>query len=85
MLDDIKGDDFMKCPYCNKEMQLGKIIGDGRLKVRWCADGEKMGINDRLYTSKGEMPVDYSLFKFRLPAYVCFECSKTIIDGVPNQ
>lgn len=32
----------MNCPFCNKEMIKRVITGDGRAKVRWYADGEKI-------------------------------------------
>lgn len=33
---------IMNCPFCNKEMIKGVITGNGRAKVRWYADGEKI-------------------------------------------
>ena len=33
---------YKELPFCEKEMKKGTLSGDGRTKVRWDADGEKI-------------------------------------------
>ena len=39
----------MNCPFCEKEMKIGTLSGDGRTKVRWDADGEEIGLFDKMF------------------------------------
>lgn len=73
----------MKCPYCNNEMEIGKLRSKGG--VFFLPDGEKM---PKLYT-QNEMakhravsfpPFVLDVFPEYPSAYVCRECKKLIID-----
>ena len=69
------------CPYCQKEMQEGMIIGDGRNKVRWEAANKKMGIIEKMITDKGCLEANYTLAHFQIEANYCAACGKIIIDN----
>ena len=34
----------MKCPFCEKEMIKWTMMGDGRTKIHWEPEGEKIGL-----------------------------------------
>ena len=74
----IDGGDFMKCPYCNKEMELGYI--QSRDGVTWTP--KKRLIPAFSILRKGSVSLangaaDYSGCVY---AYKCGECKKVIID-----
>ena len=73
----------MNCPYCNNEMEIGKLRSKGG--VFFLPDGEKM---PKLYT-QNEMakhravsfpPFVLDVFPEYPSAYVCRECKKLIMD-----
>lgn len=70
----------MKCPYCGEEMQHGTITGDGRSKVCWEADGEKIGFFDKL-VGVGLIDAKYTLTQFHIVADHCLQCHKIIFDA----
>jgi len=69
----------MQCPYCNNEMKKGVISGDGRTKVRWCVEDEKIKFFDKL-TNKGIIEAKYTLSHFQIESYYCNNCEKMIFD-----
>ncbi len=70
----------MKCPYCNDEMKKGTITGDGRAKVKWVPEGDKIGAGD-LFTEKGVLSAPtYSMSKFKMSSFYCERCKKMMFD-----
>jgi hypothetical protein len=69
----------MQCPYCNNEMDKGIISGDGRRKVCWYKDGEKIGMLDRM-AGKGMIDAKYTLSRFKIEGSYCSSCYKMIFD-----
>lgn len=69
----------MKCPFCENEMQLGLITGDGRSTVHWTPEGEKLGVLASM-VGKGRIDADYTLTKFSIKANYCSKCKKMIFD-----
>lgn len=69
----------MKCPFCDNEMQSGKITGDGRSKVHWIPEGDKPGILESMI-GKGRIDAEYTLTKFSIEANYCGQCKKMIFD-----
>ncbi len=69
----------MICPYCSKEMKKGVITGDGRSKVFWEPENEKLDMLDKLI-GKGMIDAKYSLSKFRIEADYCESCKKMIFS-----
>ena len=68
----------MNCPFCEKEMTKGTLSGDGRTKVRWDADGEKIGLFDKMFI--GLVDAEYTFTKFRIKSFYCENCKKMIFD-----
>lgn len=73
----------MKCPWCNNEMEKGRLINKGGLY--FLPDGEKY---PKLYT-KREMEKHNAVYlppyMFDVPAvcpeaYICRSCTKIVID-----
>lgn len=48
----------MKCPFCEKEMKKGVMSGDGKSKIFWEPQNEKLGVMDKL-VGKGMIEADY--------------------------
>lgn len=71
----------MKCPFCGEEMQHGAICGDGRSRVSWEAEGEKIGFFDKL-AGVGLIDAKYTWGWFRIEADYCQQCHKMIFDTV---
>ena len=69
----------MKCPFCNKEMIRGIMSGDGRSKVYWEADGEKVGVLEKI-CGKAMIDAEYTLTKFKIHTEYCVDCKKMIFD-----
>lgn len=69
----------MTCPFCGKEMQAGIISGDGRSKVYWEPEEEKLAIMDKI-AGKGMIDAEYSLTKFKIQCDYCKNCRKMIFD-----
>lgn len=69
----------MQCPYCNTEMKKGIITGDGRSMVRWCQEGEKIGVVDKMLGA-GMIDAKYGLAKFEIESYYCSKCHKMIFE-----
>ena len=38
----------MKCPFCEKEMKKGIMSGDGRSKIFWEPQNEKLSVMDKI-------------------------------------
>ena len=70
----------MKCPYCENEMMNGSLIGDGRTKVRWHNEGEKIVTFEKITSEKGMIEAKYKLTTFTIKGYYCDKCEKIIID-----
>ena len=73
----------MNCPYCDREMESGKLKSKGG--VYFLPEGEK---NPMLYT-RGEMskhraisfpPFVLDMFPEYPTAFVCRDCKKLILD-----
>ncbi len=62
-------------------MKPGTLTGDGRAKVRWKVQGEKIGISDKLFTEKGCVRANYTFTEFQIPSDYCNKCDKIIIDA----
>lgn len=77
----------MDCPYCSSEMAKGRLIGDGRAKVRWQDNDEKFGFIDRSFTNKGCIEAYYSFSRseFQISGYFCEKCEKIIINAKPKK
>lgn len=69
----------MKCPFCAKEMINGIMSGDGRSKIFWEPQHEKLGMLDKL-AGKGMIDAEYSLSKFKIQADYCCECQKMVFS-----
>ena len=69
----------MRCPFCGKEMRKGVLSGDGRSKVFWEHENEKLGVMDKLF-GKGMIDAEYSLSKFKIQADYCDDCKKMIFS-----
>ena len=67
----------MKCPFCEKEMIKGTMMGDGRTKIRWEPEGEKIGLIEQL-VGIGRIDAEYSFTKFKIHADYCEHCKKMI-------
>lgn len=61
-------------------MKEGCISGDGRTKVRWIENGEKLYLSDILSGKGSVKSAKYSLAKFSISGYYCIVCRKIIID-----
>lgn len=71
---------IMNCPFCNKEMIKGVMTGDGRRKVRWHAEGEKISLTESAFTEKGLIDANYTLTKFNIDSFYCENCRKMIFE-----
>ena len=71
----------MKCPYCGNEMMNGALIGDGRTKVRWHNEGEKICNLEKITSEKGMIEAKYTLTTVTIKGYYCDKCEKIIIDS----
>lgn len=69
----------MLCPYCDTEMKKGVLTGDGRSKVRWHENGEKIGMVDKI-SGVGMIDAKYTLTTFEIESYYCENCHKMIFD-----
>lgn len=76
----------MNCPYCNGEMERGKVLGSGRRNITWrCEDEPTSDMSAILgfmfsagedVVSKGGGPVERSWVK----GHRCTKCRKMILD-----
>lgn len=74
----------MKCPYCNEEMQHGKLSGDARSRMYFVQAGKKLSWSDSLTgvgTVKSNRGSGMSFWKFALEADYCEKCKKMILDA----
>ncbi len=74
----------MKCPYCEGEMQHGKLSGDGRSRMHFVQEGKKLSWADHLtgvgtVTAKSGSGMNF--WKFELEAGYCEKCKKIILDA----
>lgn len=69
----------MKCPFCEKEMKKGVISGDGRSRIFWEPQNEKLSVMDKI-VGKGMIDAEYSLSKFKIHAEYCDACKKMIFS-----
>lgn len=70
----------MNCPYCDREMTIGNLIGDGRSGVHFQPQGVKFTLGDILSGVGKVEAAQFKWFKFQIPAYHCSRCRKMIID-----
>lgn len=70
----------MNCPYCNKEMTPGDILGDARSGVRFQPEGVKYTFWDTLGGVGKVEAAQYKWVTFHIPANYCPHCRKLIID-----
>lgn len=70
----------MKCPYCQKEMRLGRITASNVLA--WTPDGESASGFTRWARSENSVLLGkwYGLVDASVVAYLCDDCRKVIID-----
>jgi hypothetical protein len=73
----MKGEDYMKCPYCGESMKLGFIHGD-RFVLKWVSEEKDKGPLLQWF-SKGIKLAD-SLANNSVEAFCCENCKKIIID-----
>lgn len=67
----------MNCPYCNKDMILGNIFGDGRMNLEWVEDIVLKDYAKRIILNKeGKSPFK----KTKAQGWYCKDCNKIIID-----
>lgn len=74
----------MKCPYCNEEMQHGKLSGDGRSGVRFDQEGIKLSWSDKIAgigTVKTTEGSGMNFWRFELEGDYCEKCGKIILDA----
>lgn len=71
----------MKCPYCGKEMQLGRICADNLLS--WTPDGESASGATRWSKSPNSIVLAkyYLLAPASVDAFYCEDCKKIVIDA----
>lgn len=69
----------MVCPFCEAEMQHGRLTGEGRSKVVWERDGEKLGFLDKI-GGIGAVDAKYTFSKFIIEADYCPKCRKMIFS-----
>jgi len=70
----------MLCPYCNKEMTPGEILGDARRCVRFHPEGVKYTFSDKLCGIGQLTALRTKCVIFHIPANYCPGCRKMIID-----
>lgn len=70
----------MKCPFCEQEMILGTISGDGRSRVFWTTAEDKISLMDKIVGKGMVESVSYSLGTFKVEAQYCPHCKKMIFD-----
>lgn len=71
----------MNCPWCEKEMQAGDILCDGRSGVRFQPEGKKLTFMDSL-SGIGVVTAahTYGWVRAKLPAHYCDRCGKMVIE-----
>lgn len=69
----------MNCPFCNNEMITGVMSGDGRARISWQPNGEKLGLMEKL-CGKGAVDAKYTLGTFKIDTEYCPSCKKMIFD-----
>ena len=70
----------MNCPWCEREMQAGEIVGDCRSGVRFQPEGEKYAFWDLLGGVGKLGAVRYKWAVFHLPAHYCRHCGRMVIE-----
>ena len=71
----------MKCPYCEQEMRLGTLSGDGRKMLHWKEGSKKASFGDLIAGIGKVRGVRYGLASFKIDAWYCKSCRKIIIDA----
>ncbi|WP_432664478.1 PF20097 family protein [Wukongibacter baidiensis] len=69
----------MKCPYCNKDMAYGTLVGS-RGDMTWYKLEERTDFMHRIFTSSGETIARVELTSSKVKGYRCYKCKKLIID-----
>ncbi|MBE5803096.1 MAG: hypothetical protein E7316_01115 [Clostridiales bacterium] len=70
----------MKCPYCDGEMQHGKLSGDGRSRVHFAQEGKKVSWSENL-VGVGIVQTKRRFGKFEIDGDYCEKCKKIILDA----
>ena len=68
----------MKCPYCNKEMELGNI--QSRDGLNWSPIKLLLPVFAPLKKGSVSLANDAAEYSGRIHAYKCGDCKKVIID-----
>ena len=70
----------MNCPFCGKEMERGILSGDGRSRLVWKPEGQKLSWTERLAGKRRVTAATYQLGTLKLDAFFCDSCRKMIFD-----
>ena len=70
----------MNCPWCEREMQAGELIGDCRRNIRFHPEGEKLTFGDMLCGTGLLTAAHNKWMDFHLPAHYCRYCKKMVIE-----
>lgn len=68
----------MKCPYCGREMDLGRVSAGGH-RADWIPEGKGLPLF-AWSQSPGVELLKYSLSSKGTPAFRCESCRKVIIE-----
>lgn len=68
----------MDCPYCQTQMRPGYIPQD-RYALRWVPD-DSTSVLSLIGRGKDSVKLSDTLESFGLPAHLCQNCGKLIID-----
>ncbi|WP_432402185.1 PF20097 family protein [Wukongibacter sp. M2B1] len=70
----------MKCPYCNKDMINGTLVGS-RGDMTWYNSEKKTDFIHRIVLgSGGETIARLEMTSSKIKGYRCYECKKLIFD-----
>ena len=70
----------MNCPYCNRMMVYGEILGD-RYALKWKDENQKLIMG--IFAPSDSIIISDSAFSFTRPTikgYICKTCRKIILD-----
>ena len=70
----------MLCPWCEREMQAGEIIGDARSSVRFQPESKKLTFGDSLCGIGKLTAIKSKWATFYLPAHYCSHCRKMVVE-----
>ena len=70
----------MNCPWCEREMQMGEITGDGRTRLRFQPEGKKLTFGEMLCGTGLLTAARYKWAGCYLPAHYCRHCGRMVIE-----